>query len=93
MKAYAGIDLHASNNYIGVINDEDRRLYSKRVPNRLDAVLSAFKPFVDQLVGEPCPVAPGAPEQGTGPDGARRMSAGEPAPICRARRSAPRFAS
>jgi transposase len=51
MKAYAGIDLHASNNYIGVINDEDRRLYSKRVPNRLDAILSAFKPFEGQLVG------------------------------------------
>jgi transposase len=51
MKAYAGIDLHASNNYIGVINDLDRRLYSKRVPNRLDAILSAFEPFEDQLVG------------------------------------------
>jgi transposase len=51
MKAYAGIDLHASNNYIGVINDQDRRLYSKRVPNRLDAILSAFEPFEDQLVG------------------------------------------
>jgi transposase len=51
MKIYAGIDLHASNNYIGVINDQDRRLYSKRVPNRLDAILSAFEPFEDQLVG------------------------------------------
>lgn len=51
MKVYAGIDLHASNNYIGVINDQDRRLYSKRVPNRLDAILSAFEPFEDQLVG------------------------------------------
>lgn len=51
IKVYAGIDLHASNNYIGVINDQDRRLYSKRVPNRLDAILSAFEPFEDQLVG------------------------------------------
>lgn len=51
MKAYAGIDLHASNNYIGIINDQDHRLYSKRVANRLDTVLSALEPFEDQLVG------------------------------------------
>jgi hypothetical protein len=31
MKTYAGIDLHSSNNYIGVINAKDKRLYSKRV--------------------------------------------------------------
>ena len=29
MKTYAGIDLHSSNNYIGVINAKDKRLYSK----------------------------------------------------------------
>jgi hypothetical protein len=27
MKTYAGIDLHSSNNYIGVINAKDKRLY------------------------------------------------------------------
>ncbi len=51
MKAYAGIDLHASNNYIGIINDQDHRLYSKRVANRLDTILSALEPFEGQLVG------------------------------------------
>jgi transposase len=50
-KAYAGIDLHASNNYIGIINDQDHRLYSKRVANRLDTILSALEPFEDKLVG------------------------------------------
>jgi hypothetical protein len=29
MKAYAGIDLHASNNYTAVIDDHDKRLYGK----------------------------------------------------------------
>jgi len=51
MKVYAGIDLHSSNNYIGIINEEDRRLYQKRLPNRLDAVLSALDPFREELEG------------------------------------------
>ena len=38
----------------------------------------------------PCPAALRAPEQGTDPC-ARRMSAGEPAPVRRARGSAPRL--
>ena len=33
MKTYAGIDLHSSNNFIGVINAKDKRLYSKRHDN------------------------------------------------------------
>ena len=51
MKVYAGIDLHSSNNYIGIIDGEDRRLYQKRLPNRLDAVLSALEPFKEELAG------------------------------------------
>jgi hypothetical protein len=30
MKVYAGIDLHANNNYVGVINEEDQRLYQSK---------------------------------------------------------------
>jgi transposase len=51
MEAYAGIDLHARNNYTGVINGNDRRLFGKRLPNRLDAVLEALEPFREELVG------------------------------------------
>jgi len=51
MKTYAGIDLHSSNNYIGVINEEDQRLYGKRIPNELERVLMALEPFKDTLQG------------------------------------------
>jgi len=51
MEAYAGIDLHSSNNYIGVIDGQDRRLYRKRLPNDLDTILSALAPFKKDLVG------------------------------------------
>jgi transposase len=51
MKAYAGIDLHSSNNYLGIINDHDKRLYGKRLPNELNRVLLALESFRDQLEG------------------------------------------
>ena len=49
MKLYAGIDLHSSNNYIGVINENDERLYQKRLPNQLNYVLDALDPYKEDL--------------------------------------------
>jgi transposase len=51
MKVYAGIDLHSSNNYIGIIDEEDQRLYQKRLPNRLEHILEALEPFKESLEG------------------------------------------
>jgi transposase len=51
MKAYAGIDLHSSNNFTAVINEKDQRLYSKRLPNRLETIVSALEPFKEGLKG------------------------------------------
>jgi transposase len=51
MKVYAGIDLHSSNNYIGIINEEDQRLYQKRLPNRLEHILEALEPFKESMEG------------------------------------------
>jgi hypothetical protein len=49
MKLYAGIDLHSSNNYIGVINEKDERLYQKKLPNELNQVLEALNPLKKSL--------------------------------------------
>jgi transposase len=51
METYAGIDLHSSNNFVGVINAKDKILYGKRHANRLDDVLKALDPFKDSLQG------------------------------------------
>jgi transposase len=51
MKTYAGIDLHSSNNYIGIIDENDKRLYKRRLPNHMDDVLTALSPFKDTLDG------------------------------------------
>ena len=49
MKTYAGIDLHSSNNYIGIIDEHDKRLYQKRLPNQLTYIKQALEPFRDSL--------------------------------------------
>lgn len=51
MRVYAGIDLHSSNNFVGVINEKDKILYGKRHANRLEDVLKALDPFKASLRG------------------------------------------
>ena len=51
MRTYAGIDLHSSNNFIGVIDEQDKILYGKRHSNRLGEVLRALGPFQQSLQG------------------------------------------
>jgi transposase len=51
MRLYAGIDLHSSNNFIGIIDENDKRHYSKRHYNKLDTVLKVLKPFKKDLQG------------------------------------------
>ena len=51
MKSYAGIDLHAGNSYLGIIDNRDKRLYAKRLPNCLDTIQSALQPFRKSLAG------------------------------------------
>lgn len=45
MRYYAGIDLHATNSVVVVIDDADRVLYQKRLRNDLSLILSAVEPY------------------------------------------------
>jgi len=51
MEAYAGIDLHSSNNYIGIMDQDHKRLFGKRLPNDLDKILMVLEPFKSDLKG------------------------------------------
>jgi len=51
MKVYAGIDLHSTNNYLGVIDQTDRRLFDDKLPNCPKTILAALKPFKKKLIG------------------------------------------
>jgi transposase len=55
MKLYAGIDLHANNSVVVVIDEEDRILYQKRLRNELGEILPALAPYQETgqgIVGE-----------------------------------------
>lgn len=51
MKAYVGIDLHSSNSYIGIIDEEREKLFGKRFSNKPDDILNALAPFKQDIVG------------------------------------------
>ncbi len=45
MQLYAGLDLHSTNTYIGILDQEFNRVFKKRVANNLDLILQKLKPF------------------------------------------------
>ncbi len=51
MKLYVGLDLHSNNNYLGIINKKDKKVYKKKLPNELPEVLKALKPHRKELEG------------------------------------------
>ena len=49
MELYGGIDLHSSNSYIGIVNEENRVMYKDRHRNELPLILSVLAPFKSKL--------------------------------------------
>ena len=49
MGLYCGVDLHSTNSYIAVLDEQLQTVLGRRVPNRLDAILEALEPFREQL--------------------------------------------
>jgi len=45
MSHYCGIDLHSNNHVLVVIDEEDKRLYEKRLGNDLSLTLKALTPY------------------------------------------------
>ncbi len=48
---YGGIDLHANNSVIVVLDEEDQIVYRKRLPNDLEPILLQLAPYRAQLQG------------------------------------------
>ena len=51
MQLYVGIDLHSSNNYLGIINENGKRIFGKRLTNCIKTIRLALEPFRKQIVG------------------------------------------
>lgn len=50
-KLYGGLDLHANNSVVVVLDEQDQVLYHKRLPNELEKILQQLAPFRTQLQG------------------------------------------
>ncbi|MFC1499036.1 transposase [Verrucomicrobiota bacterium] len=49
MGLHCAIDLHGDNGYYGIMNEAGKRIYEKRLPNKLPVILEALKPFKKDL--------------------------------------------
>jgi len=48
---YAGSDLHGNNNLVGIIDEEGKRVFKKRVPNDPQLLRDVLKPYKGEIVG------------------------------------------
>jgi transposase len=51
MKLYGAIDLHSSNNVVVVIDEQDKVVYQKRLPNDLAMIVEQLSPYRSSLEG------------------------------------------
>lgn len=51
MSLYAAIDLHANNSYCAIVDEGQNRVYKKRLPNDLKAILREFDSFRSDIKG------------------------------------------
>ena len=51
MTRYCGIDLHSNNHVVVVIDENDRRIMEKRVPNSLEQTLALLAPYHQKIAG------------------------------------------
>lgn len=51
MELYAGIDLHANNSYLAIIDKSEDLVYSKRQPNDIESIRRVLEPHRENLTG------------------------------------------
>jgi len=51
MPLYAGIDLHSTNNCLGISDENDRRIFKQKLDNNLKSILLLLEPYKDKLEG------------------------------------------
>jgi len=51
MKLYGGIDLHSNNSVIALLDEEDKVIYRRRLPNDLELILAELEPHKEAIEG------------------------------------------
>ena len=49
MVLHCGVDLHGNNAYDGIVDESGKRVFEKRLPNRLEVILGALEPYCREL--------------------------------------------
>ena len=50
-KLFGAFDLHSNNNYLAIIDEEDNRIYKRKLPNSPDVILAELEPYRNDLTG------------------------------------------
>ena len=50
-RLYAGFDLHSSNNYLAIIDEEGTRIFSRKLPNDPELIVAALSPHGKKIAG------------------------------------------
>jgi transposase len=51
MRLYTAFDLHSNNSYLGIIDENSKRVFKRKLANDPVKILDALKPFRDDIVG------------------------------------------
>jgi transposase len=51
MKLYTGFDLHSTNNYLGIVDKNGKRVFKKKLPNDPEQILATLKPYRHDIAG------------------------------------------
>jgi transposase len=49
MRLYTGFDLHSSNNYVGIIDENGKRAFNKKLPNDPAVIVDTLRPFRNDI--------------------------------------------
>ncbi len=58
MALFTGIDLHSDDGYYGIVDETGRRVFKRRLPNRLPEIIEKLEPFSPPFVERDRAVAP-----------------------------------
>jgi len=51
MGLYTGFDLHSSNTYVGIIDEDGRRIWGKKLRNEPSLISGTLRPFKEDIGG------------------------------------------
>ncbi len=51
MRLYAGFDLHSTSTYLGIVDEEGKRVFKKKLPNDREIILCTLSPYKDTVAG------------------------------------------